>query len=161
MESLLLNSYAGGRFPFPNESFDVVISSAVLEHVMDMDAFVAECARVMKPDGVLDMWWHNWYCPSGSHVEPPDRAMGPWGHLVGGPSYEHLNHLDPTRIAEAFERRLQVVGVTPSDASHRLASDPDYTPEAVDLLTPEWRLRLSAFPQELLTTTGFVIQARR
>ena len=160
-DSLRLTSYSGGRFPFPSESFDVVISSAVLEHVMDMDSFAHECARVLKPGGFLDMWWHSWYCPSGSHVEPSRRVLGPWGHLLGGPSYRPLNHLPPGRIAEAFERHLRVAGVTPADACHRLATDPGYEPEAADLLTPEWRSRLSGLPQDLLTTTGFVIQARR
>lgn len=161
IESLFLTSYAGGRFPFSNESFDVVISSAVLEHVMDMDSFAFECARVLKPGGVLDMWWHNWFCPSGSHTEPSERALGPWGHLLGGPAYACLNHFGPERISEAFERHLRVVGVTPADASHRLASDSGYEPEAADLLTPDRRSRLSALPQDLLTTTGFVIQARK
>ena len=161
MESLHLTSYGGGQLPFPDETFDAVISSAVLEHVVNMDIFASECARVLKPDGVLDMWWHNWYCPSGSHAEPADATWGPWGHILGGPSLPGLNRLAPTPISEAFERHLRVIGVTPADALHRLVSDPEYTREGVGLLTPEWRERLSSYPEDLLTTTGFVIQARK
>lgn len=41
--------YAGGRFPFPDQSFDVVWSNAVIEHVGDRTRqleFVREIARV-------------------------------------------------------------------------------------------------------------------
>lgn len=161
IESLRLTSYVGGRFPFPGESFDAVISSAVLEHVVDVDDFAFECARVLKPRGVLDMWWHNWYCPSGSHVEPRERVAGPWGHLLGGPAFTGLNGLGPGPISKAFEQHLQAVEVTPADARHRLVGDPGYEAEAAELLTPEWRVRLSEYPADLLTTTGFVIQAQK
>jgi len=33
--------------------FDVVLSHHVLEHVADLDTFMAECRRVQKPDGML------------------------------------------------------------------------------------------------------------
>lgn len=38
--------------PFESESFDVVISNQVLEHVWDQETHIAEIARVLKPDGV-------------------------------------------------------------------------------------------------------------
>ena len=34
------------------ESFDVVLALEVVEHVADRDAFVAACARLLKPDGL-------------------------------------------------------------------------------------------------------------
>jgi predicted SAM-dependent methyltransferase len=41
--------------PFPNESFDIIYHSHVLEHFKKADAigFVKECFRVLKPKGVL------------------------------------------------------------------------------------------------------------
>lgn len=39
------------RLPFPDNSFDRVICSEVLEHVDDPDAVLAEIARILKPDG--------------------------------------------------------------------------------------------------------------
>lgn len=38
--------------PFPDDSFDVVVSTSVLEHVMDLPPVMAEIARVLKPSGV-------------------------------------------------------------------------------------------------------------
>jgi SAM-dependent methyltransferase len=45
--------YAGGDFPFPDESFDNVVCSQVLEHVFDPDRFCAELARILIPGGKL------------------------------------------------------------------------------------------------------------
>jgi SAM-dependent methyltransferase len=36
---------------WPDESFDIILSGDVLEHVPDLDAALRECARVMRPGG--------------------------------------------------------------------------------------------------------------
>jgi SAM-dependent methyltransferase len=41
-----------GRIPFPDGSFDCVVSNMVMEHVEDIDAVLAEIARVLKPGGI-------------------------------------------------------------------------------------------------------------
>lgn len=43
--------YDGNVFPFQNDSFDMVISTQVLEHVPDPLAMLKEMARVCKPGG--------------------------------------------------------------------------------------------------------------
>lgn len=44
--------YDGRNIPFPDASFDIVFSSNVLEHVVDLDQVLSETARVLKPGGV-------------------------------------------------------------------------------------------------------------
>lgn len=48
--------------PFPDASFDVVVSFETLEHLRDQVAFLAEVKRVMRPDGVVI-------------ISTPDRAV--------------------------------------------------------------------------------------
>jgi SAM-dependent methyltransferase len=43
----------GEQLPFKNNSLDVIISNAVLEHVKDMDRVIKEMERVLKPNGFL------------------------------------------------------------------------------------------------------------
>jgi SAM-dependent methyltransferase len=40
-------------FPFENDSFDTVISFQVIEHVFDMNAYLSEIRRVLKPNGIF------------------------------------------------------------------------------------------------------------
>jgi methionine biosynthesis protein MetW len=50
---------------FPSDSFDVVISNQVIEHLMETDLFVKEILRVLKPGGYTVVStnnmasWHN------------------------------------------------------------------------------------------------------
>ena len=41
------------RSPFPDASFDVVLSNDVLEHVPELDATLRDTARILKPSGRL------------------------------------------------------------------------------------------------------------
>jgi SAM-dependent methyltransferase len=41
------------RLPLPDASVDVAVSFETLEHIAEQEAFVAELARVLAPDGVL------------------------------------------------------------------------------------------------------------
>lgn len=44
---------SGLDLPFCDESFDVILSQAVLEHVTDPQCYVDECWRVLKRQGLL------------------------------------------------------------------------------------------------------------
>lgn len=44
--------YDGHHIPFPDNSFDVIFSSNVLEHIAHLEAFQAETRRVLRPDGI-------------------------------------------------------------------------------------------------------------
>jgi ubiquinone/menaquinone biosynthesis C-methylase UbiE len=41
----------GGKIPFPDDYFDLVVCISVLEHVEDPQGFLDEVARVLKPTG--------------------------------------------------------------------------------------------------------------
>ena len=45
-------SYDGKNIPFPDEYFDVVFSSNVLEHIAHIDQFLLEIKRVLKSNGI-------------------------------------------------------------------------------------------------------------
>lgn len=69
-----LTFYDGTSLPFDDATFDVVFSSNVLEHVVDVQTLLAECQRVLPGDGrmvhvVPSASWRWWsmiaYYPAG------------------------------------------------------------------------------------------------
>jgi SAM-dependent methyltransferase len=47
-----ITNYDGKHIPFPDNTFDVLFSSSVLEHIQHLDQFHTEMKRVLKPDGI-------------------------------------------------------------------------------------------------------------
>lgn len=47
-----ITNYNGKHIPFPDNYFDIIFSSNVLEHILDLDGFQNEMQRVMKQDGI-------------------------------------------------------------------------------------------------------------
>src|SRR5438552_10461853 len=47
-----IRDYDGAQLPFPDQSFDAVYSSNVLEHVVELNTLTAEMKRVLRPAGV-------------------------------------------------------------------------------------------------------------
>lgn len=43
------------QLPLPDSSVDIVVNFQVIEHLWDQTQFVAECARVLRPSGLLMM----------------------------------------------------------------------------------------------------------
>jgi O-antigen/teichoic acid export membrane protein/ubiquinone/menaquinone biosynthesis C-methylase UbiE len=58
----------GERIPFPDETFDIVITNSVLEHVHDVDACFREISRILKPGGLF--WFET------------ASAMSPFQHEI-------------------------------------------------------------------------------
>lgn len=59
----------GRSLPFPDSSFDAVLSVATMEHVNGLDLFLAEVARVLKPKGVFfTEFCPLWSSARGHHV---------------------------------------------------------------------------------------------
>ncbi len=60
---------ATGRVPLEDSLADVILSTQVLEHVPDPAAYLAECRRLSKSDGLLILTTHGWY---KHHPNPED-----------------------------------------------------------------------------------------
>src|SRR3989442_6793733 len=56
------------RLPFPDESFDVVISNGVIDLIPDKDAVFSEILRVLKPGGRIQIAYVT--------IQQPVRAEG-------------------------------------------------------------------------------------
>lgn len=74
-----------GQIPFPEEHFDVAVSTQVLEYVDDVPGALAEMRRVLRPGGrllVLDTDWDSlvWHCGDRERML---RVLAAWDqHLV-------------------------------------------------------------------------------
>ncbi len=53
VDSKIDHYYNGSTLPFPNESFDVVVSFEVFEHVFNIKEVLGEIHRVLKPNGKM------------------------------------------------------------------------------------------------------------
>jgi SAM-dependent methyltransferase len=52
------------KWPLPSESFDVAVSNQVIEHLLNIDNFISEIERVLKPGGYCVISTENlasWY----------------------------------------------------------------------------------------------------
>jgi SAM-dependent methyltransferase len=47
--------YQGDIFPFPDDSFDSIVTNEVFEHIFNPENFLSEIHRVLKQDGILLM----------------------------------------------------------------------------------------------------------
>lgn len=56
------------KMPFPDNSFDILVSADTFEHVDDLNATLQECARVLKPGGFLYGYFPPFYAPWGAHM---------------------------------------------------------------------------------------------
>ncbi len=70
----------GTRLPFPDNYYDAVLLDSVIEHVRDPFSVLVECARVVKPAGILFVVFPPHYGPLSGHID--DYVMIPWFHLL-------------------------------------------------------------------------------
>jgi ubiquinone/menaquinone biosynthesis C-methylase UbiE len=123
-------SAAGAEeLPFPDGSFDTVVSTLVLCTVPDQESALDEVRRVLRPGGRLLFIEH--VRAEGSAARWQDRLGPLWGHLFGGC---HLDRDTVTAIEEAgfeidsfesFQPPIAFSGLTPhvqGSATVRLAA---------------------------------------
>jgi SAM-dependent methyltransferase len=94
------------RFPYEDETFDLVVSNQVIEHVVDTDNFVREAFRVLKTGGRAVVstenlaGWHNvgslflgWQPFSLTNVSEAAQAVGNPLGIHRGEAGEPRGHL--------------------------------------------------------------------
>ena len=157
---LNLFSYDGGGIPFDDNTFDVVVSNAVLEHVEDLSVTVREMARVTKESGINYHLYHNYYSFSGNHKPYTLNRKHPWGHLRGliKTNPQHLNRAKIYDLKEMFLACFKDVEVFSIDKNHcKRGIDGSFQFEE-EALFQRYRRELEAkFPVEMLLSRGFLV----
>lgn len=129
---------------FPSESFDVVVSYAVFEHVADFPKALAEMYRVLRPGGLLySAFGPIWSCKWGHHLwlQTGDQAITYQNLIL--PSYCHL-HDDPARV------RSEVASVVKESATaERVADYLLHTQDQNRLMFSEYRKAIETSPFEV------------
>jgi len=95
--------------PFEDDFFDVVHSTSVLEHVLDIRPMMRECARVLRPDGVAIHYYPRKYQVVESHLYVPLASFiqhKQWLRLwiALGARNEFQSGLTVDQVAEAYKQ---------------------------------------------------------
>jgi glycosyltransferase involved in cell wall biosynthesis len=143
------------NIPFPDDYFDVVFSCNAFEHIKNIERAISECARVVKPNGIIYISTHPYTSISGSHhpawfhpdSEPP-KDIPSWFHLRNDcekPVWLLDYGLNKYRLADyrnVFTRYADII----AEFSDKV--------EGASFLTEQIRLELKGFSEEeLLTST--------
>ena len=72
----------GMALPFPDGTFDLVLSHAVIEHVADAPRYLRECARVLTPGGHVYLSTAPYLSFAGAHL-PRLKVPVPLHLIVG------------------------------------------------------------------------------
>ncbi len=147
------------ELPMADDTFDLIVSHEVFEHLPDLEASVVEMKRVMKPGALTYLYVHNYASISGGHHiawkypdESPSKTVPAWDHLRDNrypdiPSW--INRQREQTYRDIFERELEVLAWI----THSI--------EGEALLTPAIRRELSDYSEEELLKKGFIIIARK
>ena len=143
---------------FADNTFDLIVSHEVFEHLPDLDASLLSLYRVLKPNGLTYIYIHNFASISGGHhiawkypdTEPSD-TVPPWDHLRENKFPEIPSWINKLRIDDyksAFNKYFEIVDWI---YSHK---------EGEALLTDEIKQELENYGEEELLTKGFVVIAK-
>jgi len=143
---------------FQAQTFDLVVSYEVFEHLPNIPAALSSLRRVMKPEGITYLCIHNFTSLSGGHHiawkypdSKPSTIVPPWDHLRQNrfpdiPSF--INRLREKDYRQEFEKQFDI-----------LEWFTLYT-EGEKLLTPEIRAELNDYSPDELIMKEFVVIAR-
>jgi len=134
---------------FDDNSFSFIFSTAVFEHISDVEAATAEMRRVLCNGGKAYIRVHLFPSPSGGHAldwadadenSPPNTPVPPWDHLRERqfPPHVYLNQMRSDEFLTIFRQHFNILHET-------------YRTEGQALLTPEIRAELADWSEEDLT----------
>ncbi len=98
--------YDGKKIPFPDETFDYIFSSEVIEHVFNLDELLFEVSRVLKPSGEF-----GFTCPFAwnEHEQPYDYArytQFALQHIMNKNGFEIVTHRKSTSFIVAITQLI-------------------------------------------------------
>jgi glycosyltransferase involved in cell wall biosynthesis len=143
------------NIPFSDDYFDIVFSCNTFEHIKNIEKAISECARVVKPNGIIYISVHPYASISGSHHpawfhpdSDPPKDIPPWFHLRNNckkPAWTLDYGLNKHRLVDyrnVFARYVDII----DEFSDKVEGD--------GFLTEQIRQELKQFSEEeLLTTT--------
>lgn len=77
------------KFPFKSEEFDVIYCREVLEHIMNLQTFISECYRILKPNGRIELRTDN-ASYLFFHIKLGGEYGHPWKSNGGSDGHYHL-----------------------------------------------------------------------
>lgn len=101
----------GQNLPIPDRSVDNVIMHDVMEHVEEPDAVLAEAFRILRPGGILFVYFMPFFAPFGGHTW--SFFPVPWAHLFYGRKVlaemrSHVSGWHTTRLGETGLYRMSL-----------------------------------------------------
>lgn len=74
-KSIMSLDWSSYRLPYPDATFDFILSNQTLEHVLDLHVVLRELARVMKPGGIAIHIFQSRYRYLEAHTYVPFGGM--------------------------------------------------------------------------------------
>jgi SAM-dependent methyltransferase len=151
------------------ESFDLIVSVAVLEHVYDSDAAFAAMDTLLRPGGRMlhqvDFRDHNMFTAGGRHplefLTVGDRL---WRRMTvdsGGPNRRLLDYYRGKVEELGYESKLIVNQLLGVDGAVRDAQLGPLQRELIDSIRPRLLPRFRSLPDEDLAAAGLFLVARK
>lgn len=111
--------YDGKKLPYRDNTFDLIISMEVWEHVKNPDIMLSEIRRVLKPGGILHITTANKLWPIEPHYHLPFLSYLPYWIadryvkiLKRGPYYHDIHLPTYTEFKNNIEKNFIVKDVT-------------------------------------------------
>ncbi len=100
-----------GRLPFQNEEADIVSSRWVLEHLSDLDSFVAESKRILKKDGYSIHLGASKFAPFAViNKVLPNELSKKILYFLGNRGFQHFNNSGfPTYYDQCYYSAIRSV----------------------------------------------------